>query len=537
MSKIAKIIIFMIITSFSLEVFAGEYYQTWRNDIFSKTDEEYHKLKWHFLKKEIWDEEEILEEINALAEENNLPALFHNRMWRIREVVISIWEGTWNEITDLREILDFEWAIDFEIVKRYLLVIEEYYEQKDQMAEKKKKFTTAVTRIWVYFDWDEENSEFDLIADLRNIDDIIFWKSWEYNWVNKKGSSDKTLEAFLWLKEPFNPYKKVLYRNDFDWNWDSDEIKENKIDDDLKNSIDLWSVHNYACLIDNTWLDESSLDLAYWDEKKVWEDEENTINIDPILWQKSDKNKSVVDNVLSEIWQPLWASKPVYDNDLCWPGDILCITIDFEKYRWNSEGSWSYSEPTIEFIVDKSNQYLEPTFYKSLMQSEMTHKNFELDLNNIKLSDIFSSWVTLQYLPVPIINTEGQSEVYDTLDNEMSTKKWALSHLFEARWLTYENQNDLVAFLWISWDRENLFDWRWDSYTELNNKIQERKRVVQWDYEEAVKALEVANSQLTGDYWNFKDLEKQIWELEIFIESAMEEYPFILKNNIDKLPK
>lgn len=171
------------------------------------------------------------------------------------------------------------------------------------------------------------------------------------------------------------------------------------------------------------------------------------------------------------------------------------------------------------------------------MQSEMTNKNFELDLNNIKLSDIFSSWVTWQYLPAPIVNTQWKSEIYNTLENEIATKEWALEHLFKAKWLSYEKQNDLVAFLWYSEDRENLFIWRWDSYTAIREKIQARERIVEWNYQQALKDLKVAQYQLTWDYWNYKDLESHIWELEIFISDTMNSYPWMLANTIDNLPR
>ncbi len=88
-------------------------------------------------------------------------------------------------------------------------------------ARDKSKNMYELSKVWLYSDWDENNSPFDLISDLQEIDSIIFWWTIEYK-------EDPTTygENDWWPCDDFFCIKieYVMWTYDLlDWWWNDDE--------------------------------------------------------------------------------------------------------------------------------------------------------------------------------------------------------------------------------------------------------------------------------------------------------------------------
>lgn len=85
------------------------------------------------------------------------------------------------EIWDLADAInsnckDENWNID---MKKFLNVIswtQTFDSITKSSAASKTEKVMSISNIWIYSDWDESNSPFDLKRDLLKIDDIIFWE-------------------------------------------------------------------------------------------------------------------------------------------------------------------------------------------------------------------------------------------------------------------------------------------------------------------------------------------------------------------------
>ena len=101
-------------------------------------------------------------------------------------------------------------------------IIKKSYEISKYKASEKTKQINNISRIWIYSDWSIENSPFDLITDLQNINKIIFTKKIVYKW--EEYSSNDDLFEDLINNDPNSDWNdnslNNLYNN-LDWNDDS----------------------------------------------------------------------------------------------------------------------------------------------------------------------------------------------------------------------------------------------------------------------------------------------------------------------------
>ena len=96
---------------------------------------------------------------------------------------------------------------------------------ENKAKEKAKKINT-ISRIWIYSDGNIENSPFDLIKDLQDIDQIIFSSKINYEWEELL-SDDDLLDCITGKEKCFDHGTDI---NDI-------RIKEPKIIQNLKERL------------------------------------------------------------------------------------------------------------------------------------------------------------------------------------------------------------------------------------------------------------------------------------------------------------
>jgi len=114
-------------------------------------------------------------------------------------------------------------------------------------AKEKTKQIQKISKIWLYSDWNIKNSPFDIIYDIKEIDQIVFTQEVEYKW--ERGVWDD--ELWDYLKWKLNDYENEADKKvnkeledlneiaDEIINWESKkDLEEENIDKENKENLE-----------------------------------------------------------------------------------------------------------------------------------------------------------------------------------------------------------------------------------------------------------------------------------------------------------
>lgn len=468
-------------------------------DLYKKIDSWVYDLEMRYVDKELkwWDVNgSIVEELKKIEWLWELSSCFDLELSSQETRKIASW---WDEsIALLYEKLEKcaqDWKISQQTISNYQDLIENYYAESVASAEEKVKQIHKIARIWLYSDWIEENSPFDLMKDIEEIDKIIFETTPEYNWVNI-ADMDKIMDWMLnW--QLFEDWWLVYgsYDKD-DYNWNSST---------LTTPIEVTDWSNMVCKVNDTKLnDETINDLL----KDKW------INV--IDYPNNDE---YLDD--EEYWNDVFSYQAVNDNAM-WPcNNFFCITIEFVTYTHNL--LWWWTSPSIEWFIKKSNEHLKKFSSTSLVQSKMTTNIFEMWLKDLNLADTFHIWVQVSHKPVPILNLEKEDDegFEDKWDGSDFSVDNLLHRYYTNLWLDYERQNDLEVFKWEDYEFKSMLN-----KTQLASQEAE---INYNEYKEYTTALKLQNDYISETVIDKKILSEEIsWfynqfiELESFVEAMMD---------------
>jgi len=344
--------------------------------------------------------------------------------------------------------------------KRVWNIINEVNNIKQYYLNKSKTKSNAifnVSRIWMYSDWSIDNSPYDIIKDINDINDIIFSNPIEYDSEDLNFLKNYQNKPLIW------PLWNNLWWNNWDSNnWNSnnnsnDSNSDNSDSNDSSNSDNWWEIYiddqdnssntpdwnNYYCPTDESWLDNDSIDWLIWsidwgnnwnwDTFNYWTGwhsplpDTNLINIPSLL--SSNFNSEMIANWISPYEQ-------ITDKNI-WPcNEYFCITVDFIV---RNQRALSYSsDHSIENIIKTSNKHLKKAVNTSLVQSKMTTNNFEIALRDLNLPEMFHMWIQVSYKSPPILNINELP--WDTVKNMLKEK-------YKNLWLNYDEPNNLNKYL------------------------------------------------------------------------------------------
>ncbi len=308
-------------------------------------------------------------------------------------------------------------------------------------AQEKSDATYDIMRIWLYNDGNIENSPFDLITDLEEIDKIIFSEEFEYEWVESEKSWDESLDDFL------EENKDYLYEDtpDEEETWDEEEDEtDDTLWSEIDDIIDDESVyHSYVCLPgDTSWLDDDELE-------DIINDIENPGWYTPYVnvWEYPDDFW-----IDGSLWGWPIAAAPaagtydsVTDSWGCDPSSFFCIVIEMVSSDYGLAG---WSTVTIETILAKAGENLEKPANASLTQHKMQTNNFEIWAIIKDLPGMLRGfWLEVQTKPVPILDLESSDE--DSAPEGSLSEEKLLAY-YKNLTLDYERRNDLQIFRKIS---------------------------------------------------------------------------------------
>lgn len=493
------------------------------------------------------DKKDIAKNINSILESEDIWNCLED--WINETLVSEI--ASWNVESLTKNIKEEcknkDWSINSKKIWNIISKVSEIKTYYNNRAETKADSIHKISRIWMYADWTIKNSPFDIISDLQDIDKIIFTQNTDYNTEDIEFLSDYKHNPFI--SPLFNNLEDILENDEEDKNWNEDE-EDNQIDNwriedeenedenlEEKEYID-WN--NYTCSNNDSWLwDDSfnilkdSLDWA-WEDYWFWFkysgswyikiDGSNKINIPDLDWNKG---WWIVPS-LSLLWT--WSYSRINDNAWWRCSQFFCIVIDFVV---NKHSLLDYgTSPSIEKILEISNNHLKKAVNTSLVQSKMTTNNFEMSLRDLNLPEMFHLWIIITKKTPPILyldNITQKKEKKNKEENESSDYvKNSLRKKFELFSLNYDEQNNVEKFRYrdeelktIIKSLENFSVRAWHLHNEHYSNINLKSKIINISEEEVSKDI---NNNL------LKDFNKEFTELEQFTKTIME-----YSDNIDIL--
>lgn len=416
-------------------------------------------------------------------------------------------------ITD--KVLDFSKSVN-----NYRLYI------KDKSTEKAWVIETISTNS-IYADGNPNNWEFDLIYDLKYIDEIIFAsKTWNYTW-----NTFYDIWKDLWnLKDSIEDFYNENINQNNEINNESNIQEDNNINEDIFiNEISTTTIEETNSL-NYCWIEESNTNLSTsaltYIVSDIYQDISWWNNLSSNIPNNEEDLSNNSDDWNWEISEYLWSYKSTKDNDM-FPCNLLyCITIDYITYTQNALEWWN-DNITIEYLINRSNWHLKKFASTSLIQGKMTLNNFELGFKNLNLSEIFNMSVILIKKPLPIL------DIKDKEDNKIIELS---SQHFEKYWIDYKKRNDISKYRKIQDDKNiisnNLYLTSKDvindindfqDYINTNNRIKSQNDIYY---------KTVANNKVIENF------ENQLTELDIF-NSYFLDYSKNLEQvikNMEKIP-
>lgn len=450
-----------------------------------------------------------------------------NSVWDINRL---IWEWEDDHINFVVERC-FQWddpvpAVLAERVANTMRYIRRSYSDR---AINKSRRTYEIARIGLYHDGNIENSPFDLIHDIQEIDKIIFGEEIEYEGVPYEKSADEALDDFL------NEDKDYLYEDEEDeedtgtGTTDEETGTGTIIDDEVTLLPDVWD-HRYVCAPDTSGLDTSDiLDIL----EDIGDSSNTGSTYTPVthVWEYPDTeltNNTSWGGPFPGVW-PNGSFTPTKDGWKC--GDFFCIIIEFQKSQYGLAGGETQS---IAKVLGKIAEHLEKPANASLTQRKMTTNNFELGSIIKDLPGMLRGFgIEVQSKPIPILDLESDNDSWVAQGDVYELENMIRSY-YKNNGMDYERRNDLGIF----------------GNDEAEQKVFETARGMPTVYPEVrIAELEqfttrlrennrVLSQSVDNEIQNdaFEDFNNQFAELEKFV-TAMKEFVEAISGVVGEMNK
>ena len=455
--------------------------------------------------------------------------------YEIKEVVYN-WNLSFIQNKLSPECLEENWNIGIGITSSLLWAINNIHNETLEQAREKTSRLINLWSTWIYADWIEENSPFDIINDFERIDSIIFSEpSTQYEWNEFYDLISELEEKWNESRNKISPVQPIRLSEQNNNSNNQNNNQDNNNSNIFPLNDEDWEPifsKNHCTITDwDSWLSMNTIINV----KKQISDESwnipsqttnNNTNTQTNTWQTNEINYDEIGEQYS------WNYSSVNDNSQFPCDDVFCIDIEFITYQHNLLWWW-FQDITIEYLINRSNEHLKKFAATSLVQSKMTMNNFELGLKDLNLPDIFHLWVQVTTKPVPILELVDKDEEKEDMSQFSSTNM--MKFYYESYWLDYNKRNDLSLVSKIEQDKQS-----W-----LNSQLWGPKDFLEnvgsyGDYIEKAgqERITMQNTVENFTEWNIQnEFETQLKELSIFnrwINDYVNNLSAILKNMAGK---
>jgi hypothetical protein len=437
----------------------------------------------------------INKEIHELAKLEKLPLCL--KEWKIIDT-----KTFKNIITNqnIEKMISFFWnecknngQFSTVLIQEYMNLFNIYYKDAEYRATKKTIKTYKLSSLGIYSDWNKENSWFDLITDIEEVDKIIFSSTNEYIWeegLNLNNNISKTIDIIS-KKEK----KKIIYDNE-------------------KNSTIEQNNNNYICNNKESWLNNDSNANLLDDILNVgstW-----STNINPAKNWELDNNGDYIEQNDNSDWPCNW---------------FFCIVVEFLMY--NHSLLWGWENITIEYLLNRSNKHLKNFAASSWVPAKMTFNNFQINTDWLNLMDSFHMWFQVTKKPVPIlnINKSGKNKSQNIKAIEI------LKKYYDNKWLDYNKRNSITLLKKIEQEKQSILSSQNITNQNAFNKQEEYYQTHLLNQEKQSKKFQTIIEKQSS-YWISTEFYNQFSELERFtswINDYVNNINSIIKN-MNKIP-
>jgi len=456
----------------------------------------------------------ILEEINELAiNDKYIECLDVSKNLSIEEFKEIIQKEDlgklWTYLNSTCSKDDTNWM---KILVDYLLYFKEYEDKINTKTETKSKQIYQISNIWLYSDWKIENSWFDLISDIEEIDKIIFADVVDYEWWDNVDLG----ESIYWFIESIGEWTRELL------NWSTDSIDLNndsnkEENDDTINTSEnsdestIETNNTYLCSddIQTSWLSKDNLSFILNNidtNLNNWIIVNDSVNSNIWNWDTDNLEEEWSNNWNTDIW---WGYQSITDLSE-WPcNEFFCIDIEYITYDHNL--FWWWENITIEYLLNRSNEHLGKFASTSLIPASMSQNNFQLWLEWLNLPDIFHIWFQISTKPVPILDLAAE----DKKDEWEFALKNMLESFYKSKWLDYKRRNDLTMLNNLEQDKQSVLNAKELTVRNAFLNQQEYYNDYLINKEEKAKLFNKIIEKKVS-YWVLETFEKQYTELDKF---------------------
>jgi hypothetical protein len=425
----------------------------------------------------------------------------------------------------------------------YTKAVAEIRDAIKQQSQEKTKKTYEIARIGLYSDWDTNNSPFDLINDLKEIEKIIFTQKIEYHWEQNNdldnAFSDMINGLFSWNNTTAS-WANTNNTGSTTTSWSN--INNTGSPTWSNNSYPLFISpgsynSNYVCsndtntLMEESWLSEQDINILLKNNNPSNTNNSNTGTKNQLNWSWSSYKKN---NYGKSIYSATWYKK-LNDNSI-WPCDwFFCIKIEFIIHEQNI--FWGWETVSIQSILTKSNGHLKKFANTSLVQSKMTTNNFELGLMDLNLPDIFHMGVQIQKKSPPILNLDkGENSIANKDISEYSSEAM-LEEYYKNIGLDYKKANNIQQYLWRERELKSITNSTELSYPLSIDKVFQRENAEKsaWFSQEKNDIINKSIDKIAL-YQDNNIMFQDFIEIERF-SSALSDYVFTISAIIEQMNK
>ncbi|MCH8518489.1 hypothetical protein LAT59_01890 [Candidatus Gracilibacteria bacterium] len=308
-----------------------------------------------------------------------------------------------------------------------------------ERADKKAEMTYAVARIGLYADGNTENSPFDLIVDLQEIDKIIFGEEIEYNGVTPV--NNQSFQNFInnIINEPIEGVDDEEEETGVEEETPEEGIEDEDIDEeDIVDDPTPIPEHGGVCLPPNNSGLDDDIVIRIRDNLNPIRGGEYTPIINTFLYPEGIRDDW-------GNWQgPFKAEGPdenFNSTKAPWAGnEFFCIIIEFETTNYGLIGGETRS---IMKVLSKVAEHCEKPANASLTQRKQTTNNFEIaSIIKDLPSKLRGLGIEVSSKPIPILEETEQDE--DPTREEVKEEvENMLRERYKALGLDYDRQNDI----------------------------------------------------------------------------------------------
>ncbi len=396
----------------------------------------------------------------------------------------------------------------------------------------------SIADIWVYTDWNVQNSLFDLMKDIENINQILLKKfekhSWEWSaWNNainnlfnssnnhSSRENSNTLSGWLLTENELSEFQLPSAWHESTL-WDTQSHIS-----PLEGHILELDNTQYMCAQDTnqSWLWPNELAFLLSQSQIFWESNNNIST--PVWWSSYIASGSwTVQEIIENpniAWIQTWVWINKWNDNEAWGCDwFFCIEVDFVTS--NPEPKWD----SIESILENANKHLKKFINSSLAQAKMTTNNFELWLRDISLPDMLSLGFVVTKKTPPFLDLDLKKEEQEQKENEPSVGDWIWDYKkntffcerWNAQWFDCTRQNDLDIFTDTMGEEKTILN-SWDqTLSTISARIEERRKILETS-KAKLAFIDLANQKDT-QINETKEFEKQFMQLESVTKSMLE---------------